>query len=463
MDGLSKRSRGRTVTAFGARPRVHVGEATLANGMPAIRHPGAGVLRYTTHLWGWGINGFGELGNHASVDSDRPLLNSGFPAGTLVTEVAAGDAFGNVGSQSFALDRNHGVWGWGYNQFGQVGDGNASANANVYGPVHVCAAGQTAPCRQFFVATAIAAGGFHSLGIDNSGRVWGWGYNAFGQLGTTGLYSAVPVWNAALSAQLSTVGGGPIKAIAAGGNHSLALDSFGNVWAWGSNGYGQLGNGLAGSYPVDYAPNIAYRIGSFPAGNTITALAAGGSHSLALDSDGNVWAWGRNENGQLGLGSFTTTVNTPRKLTALPSGTRIVAIAAGAFHSIVLDSAGNVRAFGDNAFGQLGNETNIDSHGPVQTTFPTGIRIISIAAGGGHNLAIDRDNSVWAWGLNNHGQLGNQQTGINSNKPLRSIFPAGTRIVDIAAGSLHSLAIETRLFLNDIGAVLDTEPLPTVP
>jgi alpha-tubulin suppressor-like RCC1 family protein len=418
-----------------------------------------GPFQYTRYLWVWGANEFGELGDHATVDSSRPLLNSAFPAGTLITKLATGDAFSLAGSHSLALDRNGALWAWGYNQLGQVGDGHGGLAYNVYAPVQVCGPGQTAPCTQFLDGiTAIAAGGMHSLALDSSGRVWGWGYNAHGQLGSQNSYTAVPVWNVPLSAQLSQQPGVPIvTAIAAGGNHSLALDSRGTVWAWGLNSLGQVGNGSYG-YPVGSYPYIASPI-SFPQGTTITAIAAGGVHSLALDSEGHVWAWGDNHDGQLGISSNDFARNLPAKLIYFPSNTRITAIAAGAYHSLAVDSGGKAWAWGANAHGQLGNETTVDSHGPVRVSFPDGIRIVIIAAGGAHSLAVDANYNAWAWGLNNHGQLGNQQTGVDSNKPIRSIFPNCTHIMTVAAGSFHSLALESRSFLYGIEAVLHFEPL----
>jgi len=138
--------------------------------------------------------------------------------------------------------------------------------------------------------TAIAGGGTHSLALKNDGTVWAWGYNGYGQLGNGGTYttSNVPV-------QASGLTGG-ITAIMGGHHHSLALKNDGTVWAWGYNYYGQLGNG------TNTNSNVPVRVSGLAG---ITKIAGGGLHSLALKNDGTVWAWGYNYYGQLGNGIYS--------------------------------------------------------------------------------------------------------------------------------------------------------------
>jgi alpha-tubulin suppressor-like RCC1 family protein len=341
------------------------------------------------------------------------------------------------------------------NTFGEVGNGQNGTS--IFVPDQVCGTGQTAPCTQFIDSvSAVAAGGFHSLAVDGIGTVWGWGLNQSGQVGTTAAVTTAPVRNTPLFAQLHQQPGSPVAtAVAAGANHSLALDSRGVVWGWGDNGFGQLGNGTF-SYPMDGAPYIAWAI-TFPEAVIIVAIACGARHSLALDNNGFVWAWGLNDHGQLGISSFEERINKPTKLIHFPPNTRIVAIAGGASHSLAIDSAGRVWAWGANLVGQLGNLTNIDTHGPSQVQFPPGTpRALSIAAGGAHSHAVDANLNLWAWGLNANGQLGNPQVG-NTNAPVRSQFPNNTHIVSIAAGSAHSIALESRAFFFGLEAVVDLD------
>jgi alpha-tubulin suppressor-like RCC1 family protein len=439
-----------------------VGLMTLALGLMALQDPTPVIaFPFSTDLWVWGANGQGELGNQGSGDIGVPIRQALLPSGTLSSRLAAGDGegFAGAGVHSLAVARNQSLWGWGLNTFGEVGDGNGGTS--VFHPVQVCAPGHAAPCTQFLGAiTATAAGSFHSLALDTFGNVWAWGNNDFAQVGTrctllpVGICSErafpVPVWNIALFAQLHQTCGLPIvTAIAAGGAHSLALDACGVVWAWGLNSAGQLGINTTDAFVLFATPSV------FPAGTTITAIAAGGDHSLALDSQGNLWAWGNNDHGQLGISNQDVASSKVAVKLPFPQNTRFTKIAAGAFHSLAIDSSGSLWAWGANEHGQLGNGINIDSFGPAHVTFPNGTpRIVTIAGGGRHSLAVDANNNLWAWGANGHGQLGNQQAGASSNMPIRSVFPAGTVIVGIAAGTAHSLALESRSFLFGLEAVV---------
>jgi len=207
-----------------------------------------------------------------------------------------------------------------------------------------------------------------------SGTVSAWGDNVNGQLGNgTNTTSNTPVEVSGLSG---------VTALAVGFEHSLALESDGTVWGWGGNGLGQLGNGTFtdGTTPVQVLGpgGVGYLTG-------VTALAVGGvnEHSLALKGDGTVWAWGGNGLGQLGNGTFTNS-NTPVQVLG-PSGvgylTGMTALAVGFEHSLALKSDGTVWAWGFNSFGQLGNGTFTDSDTPVQVLGLSGVTAIG---GGGY-------------------------------------------------------------------------------
>lgn len=239
----------------------------------------------------------------------------------------------------------------------------------------------------------------------------------------------------------------PIVAIAAGWRHSLALDANGNVWAWGFNGYGQLGDGttISSATPVQV---------QFPAAIAITAIAAGYDHSLALDTYGRVWTWGDNIDGQLGDGT-TTNSSTPVMVLSssgsLLSG--VTAIAGGGIHSLALDTNGNVWAWGANFYGALGNGSA--DFIPHPTPSPVGglpVIVVAIAGGGYHSLALDSTGQVWAWGWNSSGQLGDGTT-IDRYMPVQVMTASAnpfSGVSQIAAGTEHSLALA--------GA---TQPTPT--
>jgi alpha-tubulin suppressor-like RCC1 family protein len=259
------------------------------------------------------------------------------------------------------------------------------------------------------------------------GSAWAWGSNSFGQLGNgiiTGL-STTPV-------AVSLPSGTTVKAIAGGAQHSLALASTGQVLAWGRNVEGELGDGttiFASGTPV---------VVSLPSGITVTAIAGGGDHSLALTTSGQVWAWGSNSNGQLGNGTLTNS-NTPVAV-SLPLGTTVTAIAGGGSHSLALTDSGQVLAWGDSFYGQLGNSTVTYSTTPIQVNLPSGTTVTAIAGGGRHSLALTDSGQMLAWGDNFYGQLGNGFSGGDTSTPNQVSLPSGTTVTAIAAGGSHSLA-----------------------
>jgi alpha-tubulin suppressor-like RCC1 family protein len=263
-----------------------------------------------------------------------------------------------------------------------------------------------------------------SAGLPGTG--WAWGANWTGQLGNgTTTQSTLPV-------QVSLPSGTTVTAVAAGNATSLALTSTGQVLGWGRNASGQLGNGTTtdSSTPV---------LASLPSGTTVTAIATGsGTHSLALTSTGQVLAWGGNQSGQLGDG--TTTNSTTPVAVSLPSGTNVIAISTGGYHSLALTSTGQVLAWGRNDWGQLGNGTKIDSSTPVAVSLPSGTTAAAISGAELHSLALTSTGSVLAWGRNANGELGIGTT-VDSSVPVAVGLPSGTIVTAIATGMYHNLAL----------------------
>lgn len=221
-----------------------------------------------------------------------------------------------------------------------------------------------------------------------------------------------------------------VTAVAAAFYHSLALRSDGTVWAWGGNVHGQLGTG--NNTPGNVPMQVTGLTG-------ITAIAAGWYHNIALKNDGTVWTWGFNNVGQLGDGTNTSS-NVPLQV---PGLTDVVAVAGGSYyHSLVLKNDGTVWGWGYNYHGQLGDGTNNDTNVPVQANTPFGI--LALVMGGDASFALLSDGSVYSWGNNELGQLGDGTTN-NSNTP--ALVAGLNGIVALAAG------IESIVALDQTGAL----------
>jgi alpha-tubulin suppressor-like RCC1 family protein len=383
--------------------------ATTVSASP-IRTQAAGLSGLLDSVWAWGTNGFGQLGNATiTTSSSSTPIQVSLPSGTAVTAIAGGSY------HSLALTSTGQVLAWGYNMAGALGNGTTTSSST---PVQVSLPSGT-------TVTAIAGGGYHSLALTSSGQVLAWGYNLYGQLGNgSNTFSSTPV-------QVSLPSGTTVTAIAGGWNHSLALTSTGQVLAWGLNQYGQLGNGTVtdSNTPVQV---------SLPSGTTAVAIAAGEGHSVVVTSTGQVLAWGSNQYGQ--LGNETTIDSSTPVAVSLPSGTTVTAIAAGDYHSLALTSSGQELAWGANFSGQLGNGSTTDSSTPVAVSLPSGTTVTAIAGGGYNSLALTSSGQVLAWGSNSDGQLGNGTvTDSSTPVPVTGLETAATAI---AAGSRHSLAIQ---------------------
>jgi len=331
----------------------------------------------------WGINQYGQLGNGTTNNSSTPVDVTGLTSS--VTAISAG------GYHTCALTTGGGVKCWGDNGNGLLGDGTTTQRTT---PVDVT--GLTSG------VTAIAAGTSHVCALTTGGDMKCWGANNTGQLGNgTTTNSSTPVAVTGLTSG--------VTAIAAGGytiHHTCALTTSG-VKCWGINNAGQLGNGTTTNSSIPVA------VTGLTSG--VTAIAAGGAYTCALTT-GGVKCWGVGAGSQLGNGA-TTNSPIPVAVTGLTSG--VTAIATGSFHACALTTGGNVKCWGTNTNGQLGDNTTNNSSIPVAVTGLTS-SVTAIAAGGYHACAlIPGSGRVKCWGFNAHGQLGdNTTTNPNPNTPV---------------------------------------------
>jgi len=355
-------------------------------------------------LYAWGDNSHREIeGDETSYFDSPRLFNQLFD----VTQVSAGESFG------LALTARGELYAWGNNQYGQLGDGTNIPSEEII---------KVAGLRDI---RKIAAGRNFSLALAATGQVYSWGNNQYGQLGDG---SKIAKFSPIIISSLPK-----IQDIAIGKDHALAVGEDGTVYSWGYNGRGQLGDGTLVTERVIPARVVG--------ADDVEQASAGIAHSLAVTKNGQVYAWGFNEYGQLGDGTVRSSI-VPILIKNL---SKIKQVSAGDYHSLVLTDNGQVYAWGFNAFGQLGDGTKFDQHAPILVS---GLDNMSaITAGGNHSLARASWGSAYAWGYNFFGQLGDG-TVTDQNIPVevgaKKFFFFKDSLIDVvqvSAGENFSLAI----------------------
>lgn len=401
-------------------------------------------------LWAWGFNSYGQLGDGSEINRFTPVQ---IGAESNWQSIAAGD------ENSFAIKSDGTLWGWGRNRDGRLGDGSFSERVNT--PIQI---GSDTNWQQ------IKTGSGFSVALKTDGSLWAWGRNFSGELGNGGtLSSAIPVrigseldWqqlaagtsrsfaiksDGTLWAWGSNIGGelgdgttisknSPVQVgmeknwhtIGSGYTHSVAINTDGKMYAWGHNYYGQLG--------FDAVEIVAFPVQDIPYSDTSWLQASSGDqHSLAITDDGRLLSWGGNTSRQLGDGTSSDFRNTPEPL-GIDLDWRTVK--AGKSHSLGIKTNGTLWAWGNNTLGQLGDGSAVAKSTPVR--IGSDLDWQKLAAGNNHSLAIKADGTLWAWGLNTRGQLGN---GVTNNIFIPTQISMDTNWLSIYAGAEFSLGIKT--------------------
>ncbi|PKL30786.1 hypothetical protein CVV43_05370, partial [Candidatus Saccharibacteria bacterium HGW-Saccharibacteria-1] len=365
----------------------------------------------------WGDNTYGQLGNGLNIQSLKPVLVNmdGVLKGKTIVRISAG-GYSNIGT-TLAVDSDGKVYAWGYNGYGELGD-NTTLSSNI--PVAVDSSGVLNGVN----IIDVAAGATHSVALSSTGQLYSWGYNGYGQLGdSSSISKSTPV----LVTNSGALAGKSISKVKATFNYTMALDSDGKLYSWGVNSYGQLGDN---SVATRLAPVPVYTSGvminkqivDFAIENYSTA-----GHSLAVDSNGAVYAWGYNGYGQIGNGTMTNSsipillTNTgallDRKIVSVAAGS----ISSGTGYSLALDNLGKVYAWGYNGYGQFGNTLTANSSVPIKSS--TGSLFIeSIAAAGATSAILADDGNTRFFGYNSTGLFGN-------NSLSASYAPVATAVV----------------------------------
>jgi len=276
------------------------------------------------------------------------------------------------------------LWVWGSNSSGQLGLGNTTPYSS---PKQV---------GSLITWSTIASGAYHMMAI-KGGALWSWGYGANGRLG---------IGNATDYSSPKQIGAyTDWLTIAGGGEHSLAIKTDGTMWGWGNGTDGRVGNGTA--FATNNSP---VQIGAL---TTWSKISGGAYHSMAIKTDGTLWTWGFNSQGQLGDGTITSR-SSPVQIGALTNWSKV---AGGSQHTLAIKTDGTLWAWGYNFLGALGLSNTTKYSSPVQVGSLT--TWLEIAAGAYYNsFAIKTDGTLWSWGYNNEGQLGNGTTN-NENSPIQ--------------------------------------------
>jgi alpha-tubulin suppressor-like RCC1 family protein len=359
----------------------------------AIQTPGT--------LWAWGFNNAGQLGLNDTVNRSSPVQ-----VGTLSTwtRIAAGDGFSSARQNTGTL------WSWGTNSFGRLG---LNTSTNYSSPVRLVGS-LTGTWNQ-----VSSNGSLSSMAIISPGSLWAWGNNSFGQLGIG------PVgFNAQFAPQQAVGQFTTWTQVSMGATHAAGIQTPGTLWLWGSNSFGQLGTNTTSFISV-VSP---VQVGAL---SVWTLVSSGNEFTSAIQRNGTLWAWGRNNFGQLGL-SDTANRSSPVQVGVLNSWTQL---SCGYRSMSAVQSNGTLWSWGNNSWGQLGLNDVTHRSSPVQV----GALSVwtQIACGYFNAFAVTSLGTLWAWGVNSFGQLGLSNTTHRSSP--------------VQVGSLSTWTVISPSFLNTAG------------
>lgn len=334
----------------------------------------------------WGHDGFGQVGDAANADDKfLPVDVAGLSSG--VQAISAG------GSHTCALTTAGRVKCWGRDDGEQLGDGA--------GETHQATPVDIADTNTEF--KAITAGGGHTCALTVAGQVKCWGLDATGQIGEGGdtLDKPVPMDVAGITE--------PVQAIAAGGQHTCALLTTGTVMCWGSDSEGQIGDGPGPAAPKHTPVNVSGL-------SNVATIAAGDFHTCAMTTTGAIYCWGNDAFGAIGDGPDISDKVTPVLVPGFTSGA--TALSAGGAHTCAVTVAGEVKCWGRDDFGQVGD-------GPDSTVKDTPVNVVGlsagvvgIAAGGSHSCALTSQGGAKCWGADHNGHAGDGAHNQQKNVPV---------------------------------------------
>jgi len=395
-------------------------------------------------VWSWGGNGSGQLGINSKTASNTPVQVKG-PAGvgflSDVKEISASNSYVLV------LKNDGTVWGWGYNSYAQLGDPYTPSEALSPYQVKAYGGSGTEPLTN---VKSIATGFYHALAVKNDGTVWAWGWGAYGQLGLS--YPADTAYAARQVSGLDGVGFlTDVTSVAAGIYSSTALKNDGSVWSWGNNSWGALGSGNNASTTTPHQVAGVRNEGFL---TDVKAIASKYGHSLAIKNDGTVLSWGKNDDGQLGTASDDASSSIPVQVKGLNGAGYLenaTAISVGYAHSLAIDQDKSVWAWGQNTYTQLGvrlqgSSTRVPNYVIESASTPALSDVKSVEmSSNATGYAIKNDGTLWSWGKNDYGQLGDGTT--TDNPKVRQVRAASgngylTDVKSVRANSFGAIVLK---------------------
>jgi alpha-tubulin suppressor-like RCC1 family protein len=353
-------------------------------------------------LFTWGNNTSGQLGDNTIVNKSNPVQTV---TGGINWKSVAGNVF-----DLMAIKTDGTLWACGINQYGQLGDNTTAYKSS---PVQTVAFGTN--WKQ-----AATGGGYQKAAIKTDGTLWTWGYNGYGQLGdNTIAHKSSPVQTIAFGTNW--------KQVSAGYVNTAAINTNGTLWNWGRNNYGQLGDNtiVRKSSPVQ---TVAF-------GTNWKQISAGYVNTAAIKNDGTLWTWGRNNYGQLG---DNTIVDKSSPVQTVVFGTNWKQVFSGREYTAAIKTDGTLWCWGKNINGQLGDSTIVSKSSPVQT-IAFGTNWKQASCGYAHIAAIKTDGTLWTWGFNTHGQLGDNSTTKRSSPVQTTAY--GNNWKQVACGYYNTAAV----------------------
>lgn len=346
------------------------------------------ALKEDGTVWTWGNNESGQLGDGTEIDKGEPVQVKGIEG---VKAIAAGEW------HTVALKEDGSIWAWGDNEDGQLGDGR------------VIATNKPVQAIDIEEVVAIASGNCFTVALKQDGTVWTWGLYFY--------YDPIENVDIAMTSTQPVCKEGieDVKAIAAGTYNSFAIKEDGTVWAWGSNDSGQLGVDEG----ILYESLVPIQITGI---EDVKTIAAGSDHTIAIKEDGTVWGWGSNFAGQLGAiviaDSDTNNEFKYERFMQVSGMEKVKAIAAGYNYTIALKKDGSLWVWGRNNLGNLGDDS-IETISIEPVPVKDLEDVIAVSAADDHIVALKKDGTVWSWGLNLYGQLGDG-TVMYTSKPVQT-------------------------------------------